>query len=237
MGAPTVGTTTIPLFSPSDTATGALIIADPANTAAILVSTENSAFGANGTGNYVPLNANGSIFVPPGFRGTIYGQAASGTQTFRVVAGDSNRLLSLINPGSTSTISLGSVSLLTGTNAIGSVKVTSLVTVTEIESLAPTSIPASTAETIEVTGTTALSAGELISFSLACEVGAAIAGQGAVYVAIKGATSAKYYAVAVAGTAVAGQIYAGSAEKLNIVAANGDATDAHVVSGTWEAVT
>jgi hypothetical protein len=122
-----------------------------------------------------------------------------------------------------------------GTNSIGSVKDTTPVTITEFESYLA-SVAASTAETAVVSGSTTLTAGESIRFELSCQVGAAIAGQGAVYVALKGSTSNKYYAICFAGTSVAGWTYAGSAEKINIVIANGDATNAHEVGASWQAV-
>ena len=124
-----------------------------------------------------------------------------------------------------------------GTASIGAIKPTQTVTITEDDSFAPTSIAAATAETVEVTGSTTLTSGQLVLFSLSTTTELVTAVSGAfIYICIKGATSAKYYAVCSYGASVAYQFYVASAEKLNISVRNSLATGAVVMSGHWQAV-
>lgn len=106
----------------------------------------------------------------------------------------------------------------------------------EVQDWAPTSLAAASAEASKATGAVQLAVGDRVSYSLSGGTGVLTTpGNDLVYVAIKGATSSKYYALAFQGETVAGVFDAPTAEKLNIVARNQD-TVAHSMSGHWQAV-
>lgn len=118
----------------------------------------------------------------------------------------------------------------------GSVSVKPLATLIEDEDLAPTSLAASSVEAIKVTGLTTLALGQRVNYNLSGEPGTVTGAGLFIYVAIKGATSGKYYAVCQSGSTVADWFDVPQAEKLNIVWRNSDATNAHVMSGHWTAM-
>ena len=111
-------------------------------------------------------------------------------------------------------------------------------TFTDTKQLVPTSIAASTTETVETSGANTLATGTLVEYNLTCEGSGAIASTSGlfIYVALKGATSGTYYAVATIGTTISGEFHIPASEKINIVVRNSDGTDAHVMSAYWTSV-
>ena len=106
----------------------------------------------------------------------------------------------------------------------------------EDDDLPPTSLAAASAEAIIKTGTTTLALGQRVIYSLSGEPGTVTGAGIFVYIAIKGATSGKYYAVCQVGSTVSGYFEVPQAEKLNVVWRNSDATNAHVMSAHWTAM-
>jgi hypothetical protein len=121
-------------------------------------------------------------------------------------------------------------------NQTNPLKVKPLATLVEDDDFPPTSLVAGAAEAIKTTGTVTLAVGQRVFYNLSGEPGTVTGAGLFVYVAIKGATSNKYYAVCQAGSSVSGTFDVPTAEKLNIVARNSDATNAHVFSGHWTAM-
>jgi hypothetical protein len=113
---------------------------------------------------------------------------------------------------------------------------TPLATLIEDDDLPPTSLAAASVEVIKITGATALALGQRVTYNLSGEPGTVTGAGIFIYVAIKGATSGKYYAVCQVGSTVSGYFDVPQAEKLNIVWRNSDATNAHVMSGHWTAM-
>lgn len=105
-------------------------------------------------------------------------------------------------------------------------------TLIEDEFLAPTAL-ATTAEAVQVAGTTVIPVGSLVRASLLAAVPSiTTAGDILIYIAIKGHTSNTYYAVGTAGSSFHSFRIAQS-EKLDIVARNQDTT-AKQVSAHWQ---
>jgi hypothetical protein len=132
--------------------------------------------------------------------------------------------------------SLGASLTSDGANAL-KVAISTGVTLVEQQSFAPTSVPLSTTEGIVNTGAVTLTLGQKVFYNLSGEPGTVTGAGLFVYVAIKGATSGNYYAVCQNGSTISGVFIVPSAEKLNIVRRNSDATNAHVLSGYWQAMT
>lgn len=102
-------------------------------------------------------------------------------------------------------------------------------TVVSEAAVPPTSIPASTAETTEATSSPTPNTGQLVRYSLTAEAGLTFGTLS--YIAIKGATSGIYYAVASSGTAISGTFRMGLSENLLLVARNASGANAMMVSG------
>jgi len=107
-------------------------------------------------------------------------------------------------------------------------------TLTEKQSFAPVSVAASTAETVQNTGGVTLALGQIVFYQISAGPVTTLttAADTLTYVAIKGATSGNYYAVAFLEQVVSGSFPMPVAEKLNIVVRNQD-TAAHAFSGMW----
>lgn len=99
------------------------------------------------------------------------------------------------------------------------------------------SIAAATVETVEVAGVTALPSGTRVQGILTMQGPLTTAADVLTYVALKGATSGIYYAIAFAGQIMFVDFYImqTTAEKLNIVARNQD-TAAHEFHSHWAGV-
>jgi hypothetical protein len=104
--------------------------------------------------------------------------------------------------------------------------------------VAPTAVGEMTVESILGTGTSSLALGQTVYFSIACSavVEVAAATESIQYIAIKGATTGLYYALAYAGEAVSGSFPVYNAEKLNIVALNSSTATGCNVTGYWQAM-
>lgn len=124
-----------------------------------------------------------------------------------------------------------------GSNSIGTVKTAPLATLGVTNSFAPTSIAATTAETVEGTaGGVAVVIGTRVFFALSCAGAddAVTAVSGAfVYVALKGVTSGRYYAMAQYGEALQGHFDAPQSENVEIVVRNSLVTGAVVMHGAF----
>jgi hypothetical protein len=112
---------------------------------------------------------------------------------------------------------------LTSGNAITKTK--PLGTTTGKDVLTAQAIPDTTPESVLQAGATTYNIGVRVFFSLAL-AGVPTSSDGVTYVAIKGATSGTYYAVAVIGAAVQGYFDMPTSEKLNFVSQGGS-------SGHW----
>ena len=133
--------------------------------------------------------------------------------------------------------SIGTVVLGAGSAAVGTVKMAPLATLGVTDSFAPTSIAAATAETVQGTaGGVAVVIGTRVFFALSCAGAddAVTAVSGAfVYVAMKGVTSGRYYAMAQYGEALQGQFDAPQSENVEIVVRNSLVTGAVVMHGAF----
>lgn len=121
-------------------------------------------------------------------------------------------------------------------NQTNPLKIKPLATLVEQQSFAPTSVAAATAEGIVNTGAVTLALGQRVAYNLSGEPGTVTGAGLFIYVAVKGATSGNYYAVCQSGASVSGFFTVSQAEKLNIVRRNSDGTNAHVLSGYWQAM-
>ncbi len=103
----------------------------------------------------------------------------------------------------------------------------------EDESFAPTAIGAATVETVQVTGKETMDSGYRVEGQVN---GGSVAATGVfTYIAIKGATTGRYYAVAFALQINALIFTVPTPDKLNIVTRNSDAATAHTMTAYWQA--
>lgn len=120
-------------------------------------------------------------------------------------------------------------------NQVGSLKTTPAArTRIDGQSYPITSLAGATAEAVVKTGALSIAPGNTVWFMLGVSAGTTLTtpANDAVYVAIKGATSSAYYAVAYFGEVAMGSFAGVSNEKLNIVSRNQD-TVAHTMNGTY----